>query len=109
MAGAVARIKRPMPERDGPIRNWASAVNASSKPAGPSSEDKKESRMDENDPIVRGVLSGGRVVDEWIRQAQQTARMLGGDGRATAGWTDASSRIFKATSDLAAAWWSVVG
>jgi hypothetical protein len=98
-----------MPERDGPIRNWASVINSSSQPAGASSEDKKESGMDENDPVFRGVLSGGRVVDEWIRQAQQAARLLGGDGRSTAGWADTSSKIFKATSDLAAAWWSVLG
>ena len=49
-------------------------------------------------PITRGVVAGGRVVDEWIRQAQQTARLLGGSG-ATAGWADASGRMFKTASD----------
>jgi len=98
-----------MPERDGPIRNWTSVVNSSSQAAPESSRRQTDSRVNEDDPVVRGVVAGGRVVDEWIRQAQQTARLLGGDARSTAGWADTSGRILKATSDLAAAWWSALG
>ena len=64
--------------------------------------------VDHQDPIVRGVVAGGRVVDEWIRQAQQTARLLGGT-RSTAGWADASGQMFKTASDMMAAWWSLFG
>ncbi len=48
------------------------------------------------------------MVEEWIRQAQQTARLLGGSG-ATAGWADGSGRMIKTASDIMAAWWSLWG
>jgi hypothetical protein len=97
-----------MLNRDGPIRSWVSAVgpdapNATAAPPGGA-----ETPVDGRDPIVRGVVSGGRVVDEWIRQAQQTARLLGGTG-SNAGWADASGQMFRTASDLMAAWWSMLG
>lgn len=57
---------------------------------------------------MRGVVSGGRVVDEWIRQARQTARMLGG-ADLTAGWADTSGRMVRTASEVMAAWWSMFG
>ena len=99
-----------MPDRDGPIRSWASAVTPGPQGAEkdpPRADD--EPRLDGQDPIVRGIVSGGRVVDEWIRQAHQTARLLGGGTASTAGWADASGRILKATSDIMATWWSILG
>jgi hypothetical protein len=49
------------------------------------------------------------VVDEWIRQAEQAARLLGGSGATASGWADASGRMFKTASDLMGAWWSLWG
>jgi hypothetical protein len=106
----VARKKRPVLDRDGPIRNWASAVSpeSSTSPNGAPAAG-AEPKVDDQDPIVRGVVSGGKVVDEWIRQAQQAARLLGSAPASTAGWADASGRMFKVTSDLMASWWSMLG
>jgi hypothetical protein len=62
---------------------------------------------DSNDPIVRGVVAGGQVVDDWIRQAQQAARLMGGT-LPNGSWPDTSSRMFRAASDFMASWVSMV-
>jgi hypothetical protein len=62
---------------------------------------------DSNDPIVRGVVAGGQVVDDWIRQAQQAARLMGGTVP-NGNWPDTSSRMFRAASDFIASWVSMV-
>jgi hypothetical protein len=105
----VPRVKRPMLDRDGPIRSWASAVS-SDRPRAAKDTPRASPGvpLDSEDPIVRGVVSGGRVVDEWIRQAQQTARLLGGTD-SSASWADASGRMFRTASDVMAAWWSMFG
>jgi hypothetical protein len=98
-----------MLDRDGPIRSWASAV--SSTPPKETTDGARAGRdrpLDTDDPVVRGVVSGGKVVDEWIRQAQQAARLLGGNPSPTA-WADASGRMFRNASDLMAAWWGMLG
>ena len=104
----MERVKRPVLDREGPVRGWDSVLDpnggAPQHQAAPNAEATETSQ----DPIVRGVVLGGRVVDEWIRQAQQTARLLGGTS-ATGAWPDASGRLFKATSDLMAAWLSMLG
>jgi hypothetical protein len=105
----VARVTRPMLHRDGPIRSWIAAVNPDIQtPSADSSRAGAEPRLDSQDPIVRGVVSGGRVVDEWMRQAQQTARLLGGT-TSNGGVADASGRMFKMASDFTAAWWAMLG
>lgn len=106
---AKPRVKRPIPDRVSPIRSWAAAANPNPQTAhGNGSRAGPDVPVDHQDPIVRGVVAGGRVVDEWIRQAQQTARLLGGT-RSTAGWADASGQMFKTASDMMAAWWSLFG
>jgi hypothetical protein len=106
---ARPRVKRPKPERAAPIRSWASTANPNPRNSAEKDPSQRpEAPVDSEDPLNRGVVAGGRVVDEWIRQAQQTARMLGGT-RSTAGWADASGQMFKTASDLTAAWWSLFG
>jgi len=56
------------------------------------------------DPIRRGVVTGSQVVDEWMKQGQQMARLLGTPPLGGAGWPDASGRMMKAASDFMAAW-----
>ena len=105
----MARVKRPMLDRDGPIRSWASAIGSTPPKEAPDGTRAGRDRpLDSDDPIVRGVVSGGKVVDEWIRQAQQAARLLGGNPSPTA-WADASGRMFRNASDLMAAWWGMLG
>jgi hypothetical protein len=96
-------------DRHGPIRNWSSAVSPTPDTvARDSAAGNGSSGAPAGDPITRGVVEGGRVIEDWIRQAQRTARLFG--GTATTGpWPDASGQLFKAMSDAAAAWWSAVG
>jgi len=105
----LARVTRPILDRDRPLRSWASEVSPIPTPEGADTVHAgPEDPSQDQDPIFRGVVGGGRVVDEWIRQAQQTARLLGGTG-STFGWADTSGRMFKAASDLMAAWLSLFG
>ena len=97
----MERVKRPVLERDAPIRGWTSALGPGEAPRQAAASNPPPIDNSQ-DPIVRGVVLGGRVVDEWIRQAQQTARLLG--GTTPGAWPDASSRMFKATSDLMTTW-----
>lgn len=103
----MERVKRPVLDRDAPIRGWTSALGPDEAPR-PAAAANTPPIDNSQDPIVRGVVLGGRVVDEWIRQAQQTARLLGGTGPGGA-WPDASSRMFKATSDLMTTWLTALG
>lgn len=104
----MARVKRPVPERERPIRSWTAAVGPNPAPpaGGPSAPRADGPRLDQ-DPVVRGVVSGGQVVDEWIRQAQQTARLLG--GAASAPWADTSGQMLRTFSEMMGAWWSMLG
>ena len=103
----MERVKRPVLDRDAPNRGWTSALGPDEAPrqAAASTPPPIDNSQD---PIVRGVVLGGRVVDEWIRQAQQTARLLSGTGPAGA-WPDASGRMLKATSDLMTTWFTALG
>jgi hypothetical protein len=96
-------------DRQGPIRNWSSAVSPTPETAAnDNAGGNGSSRAAAEDPITRGVVEGGRVVEDWIRQAQRAARLFGGTAP-TGPWTDASGQLFKAMSDAAAAWWSLLG
>jgi hypothetical protein len=104
----VPRVKRPRLKREGPIRSWPAAMGADAEdPAGAESPRQQRPAGNGQDPLHRGVVLGGQVVDEWIRQAQQTARMLGTPA-AGAGWPDAGGRMFRAASDFMAAWMTAV-
>jgi hypothetical protein len=103
----VSRQKRPSLERERPIRGWNGA-DAQSDAAGAEASARAATSSSRADPITHGVVTGGRVVDEWIRQAQQTARLLGG-GSVTSGWADNSSRMIKTASDALAAWLAMFG
>jgi hypothetical protein len=101
-------VKRPKLDRYGPIRNWSSAVSPTPDTTVKDSTSGNGASVDAEDPVVRGVVEGGRVVEDWIRQAQRAARLFG--GTAPMGqWTDAGGQLFRAMSDAAAAWWSLVG
>jgi len=107
----VARVKRPDLDRDGPIRSWTSAIgtNGAGRASAPdSASSSRHAAPDSDDPVARGVISGSRVVDQWIREAQQTARLLGGTAL-TDGWLDAGNRMMRTASDLMNAWWATMG
>jgi hypothetical protein len=96
-------VKRPIPKRNRPIRSWSSAIGSDTPNAGASAGPGADRPPAGDDPVSRGVHIGGRVVDEWIRQAEQTARLLG-NARPNGAWPDTGGRMFKAASDLMAAW-----
>lgn len=104
----MARVKRPVLDREAPLRSWTSATNAGGAGSGERANPPQSDRLESSDPVVRGVVSGNRVVEDWIRQAQHTARLLGG-GAATSGWADASGRLARTASDAIAAWTAMLG
>ena len=106
----MPRAKRPSLDRDAPVRSWAAAMaagdtktGAATPPSTPASDPAVST-----DPIMRGVLSGNRVIEEWIRQAQHAARLMGGNGAPSVA-ADAGGQVFRAASDAAAAWWAILG
>ena len=101
----MPRIKRPRLKREGPIRSWPSAMGADAPDplSAASARPQQASAGSNQDPIRRGVVMGGQVVDEWMKQGQHMARMLGTPPMG-AGWPDASGRMMKAASDFMAAW-----
>lgn len=107
----MPRIKRPRLKREGPIRSWPSAMGADGPAPPPSGSSRPQQGVagDSQDPIRRGVVMGGQVVDEWMKQGQQFARLLGAPPLGGTGWPDASGRMMRAASDFMAAWLTSFG
>jgi hypothetical protein len=77
---ATERVKKQEPERTQPIRNWgvlfgASGTNPPHPPPGaPASPG---GSAPPGDPVSRGVETGYRVIEEYLRQGQNVARAVG--------------------------------
>ena len=78
------RIRRPEPERMRPIRSWSSlysspASSVGAPPPGTTTADggDGDTRPAASDSVARAVGLGYRVVEEYIRQGQNAARMFG--------------------------------
>ena len=101
-------MKRPILDREAPIRSWASAVSPDPDEAGerlaprgvrarrPSGPDRSRRR-------VRGPRR--RRMDPPGAADGAHARRRG----STAGWADTSGRMFRTASDAMAAWWAMFG
>jgi hypothetical protein len=68
------RIRRPKPERTGPIRGGTFSLFGA--PEAPSPDDSRTDGGVPADPVARGVDLGYRVVDDYIRQGQNAARRI---------------------------------
>src|SRR5438128_6977170 len=70
------RVRRPEPDRTGPIRNWSALFGAPPARA-PEDEGAAEARPTSlGEAVSRSVELGYRVVDEYVRQGQRAAQRL---------------------------------
>jgi len=72
------RVKRPDPERTNPIRDWSTLFEpprGADEPPGPARDGARLGSVD--DVIARSVELGYRLVDEYMRQGERTARRFG--------------------------------
>lgn len=69
------RIRRPKPERTGPLRGGTHTLFAPPEPP-PGTEVEAEGEGGAPDAVARAVDLGYRVVDDYIRQGQHAARLM---------------------------------
>ncbi len=76
------RIKRPPLERTGPVRNWATLLNAAASAAtgGGATEQNGDRPPSLGDAISRSVALGYQVVEEYVRQGEKAARRMSEGG-----------------------------
>jgi hypothetical protein len=113
------RIKKPEPERTQPIRNWTTLFGPSAPTSPPSSAGPAEQQTratDPSDPISRGVGAGYRVIEEYMRQGQNAARVMWAPFGPAAGNSPSADEVqqrmgmmFRQATDLARMWLDVVG
>lgn len=111
------RIRRATPERTGPIRSWSNVFG----PPGPGRERAQASSESpapgggtpSGDAVARAVDLGYRVVDEYIRQGQNAARLLSdrayGPEAMASDAQELASRMVRYASDFAGVWFELMG
>ncbi len=73
--GTRERLKRPKMQRTRPIRNWSAAVG-NTRPPADATTGGAQGQASGEDIVGRAVELGYRVIDEYVRQGQRTARRL---------------------------------
>jgi hypothetical protein len=118
--GVGERLHRPEPERRGPIRGgWLGlfgpplgAADSASKASGPP-EGGAAGGASLNDAVARAVDLGYRVVDDYIRQGQNAARLVRqrsyGPEALRHDLQELGVRMFQYASDLAGLWFDALG
>ncbi|WP_163999444.1 hypothetical protein [Pyxidicoccus caerfyrddinensis] len=109
------RVKRPEPGRTQPIRNWWTMFG----PPGaqpPSAEAGAGAAIPPADPVSRGVEMGYRVIEEYMRQGQNVARMMGvpyaGAGGGVGpgdGMPQRMATLMRSFADFAGLWMEMLG
>jgi len=130
---ARERIKRPEPERTRPDRSWGTHLGAgpaaardgatrTPPPSGAASA-RPADPADPDNPIAGGVRAGYRVIDDYIRQGQNAARVMwapvmggstgfGSGGLGVMGGDDLQQRLgvmMRTATDLATMWLDMLG
>lgn len=99
------RVTRPVPERTGPIRSWSTLLGAGPVARGPD-------QPGATDVVSQAVSLGYRVVEEYLRQGERAARVLGGrtDGVATGSRDvqDLTARMAQYVQDFLGLWIELV-
>jgi hypothetical protein len=106
------RITRPRLDRTSPIRNWATLLGGFTTEGNGAAPNEGErgagARPGLSEAISRSVEMGYRVVDEYVRQGQRAARVLGQGGTRPDQWTgdarDLGQRMAHYASELVGAW-----
>jgi hypothetical protein len=106
------RIRRPKPERKGPIRGGtASLFGPPGAPSGGDAGD--EERGGPAEAVARAVDLGYRVVDDYIRQGQNAARLVGrrsyGPGAMANDLQDMAARFMQYGAELMDVWMQLLG
>jgi hypothetical protein len=100
----MSRTKRPELEREEPIRHWSSLFG----PRAPGDKGGADAAGAATEPVSRGVETGYRVIDEYIREGQDFARRVWSPlGSMTPPASDPqklSEQMFQSASELATAW-----
>jgi hypothetical protein len=109
------RITRPPLERTAPVRNWSTLLGGPTQAndgGTPDGATTGEARPGLSDVISRSVELGYRVVDEYVRQGQRAAKILGQGGVRPELWTgdarDLSQRMAQYASELVGAWFELL-
>jgi len=103
------RITRPTPRRTGPIRSWTALFGAetATHPNGDATAGASFERV-----VSRSVDVGYRVVDDYIRHAQQVAGRLGdrsyGPGTMVEDFQHITARMTRHASDLMEIWFQMI-
>lgn len=113
------RVKRPEPARTGSVRGgWLglfAAPGAAPAPGAGQARRQQDAQANEQsaDPMARAVELGYRVVDDYIRQGQNAARLIeGGAYGPQAARQDAQEvalRFFQYASEIMGMWFDVLG
>jgi hypothetical protein len=112
-----ARVKRPEPSRTQPIRNWSTLFDPAGRftpPGFPGQAEPGPRPSSPADPVSRGVEAGYRVMEEYMRQGQNVARMMwapyGGNGAPPADeMQQRMGAMFRQATDLAMMWLDMAG
>jgi hypothetical protein len=105
------RFKRPILDRDSPIRSWSTLFATA--PRGVAGSTPDGAAMAERDDSLNGVVArsvdlGYRVVDEYIRQGQKAAQRINertyGAETMASDAQDLAMRMLQYASDFAAVW-----
>ncbi len=107
-----ARIKRPLLDRDRPIRDRSGLFGAAAHNGRPGA-DNTAPRVDPTDPIAQAVDTGYRVIEQYMRQGERVARQIGGQrtvdpARAVVSAQDRITEMTQMFSDMAGLWLELV-
>ncbi len=105
------RVKRPVLERDRPIRDrsglFGTATERSPLPG------RRSGAPDRSDPVAQAVDTGYRVIEEYMRQGENAARLVGGGQppdtrRMVVDTQDQITQLTHLFSDMAGLWLQLV-
>jgi hypothetical protein len=116
--GSRERLHRPEPEREGPIRGgwlglFGPPLGGADSASGAAGSPEGAAPVGLNDAVARAVDLGYRVVDDYIRQGQNAARLFRqrsyGPEALRHDLQELGVRMFQYASDLAGLWFEAVG
>ncbi|QSQ22358.1 hypothetical protein JY651_45780 [Pyxidicoccus parkwayensis] len=107
------RVRRPEPVRTQPIRNWWTMFGPPEMPPRPAATG-MGAAPPPTDPVSRGVEMGYRVIEEYMRQGQNVARMMGapyaGGGMGPEdGMPQRMATLMRSFADFAGLWMEMMG
>lgn len=119
------RVRKPNPERTEPVRSWGTLFGSATPPPAAGWPEPAPSHGSDNtrpqtptDPISNGVQAGYRVIDDYVKQGQNAARLVWGPILGTSGGTGSTGgedlqqrfgTMIRTATDLATLWLDLLG